>query len=168
MADSIERTIYKLEIDDSAYIKGVDSLTASTQKLNQQQELANKRLKENEAALKSVGDIVEKNRKELESYAGSDTKFRKTLEDNLKASQNQHIALKKIVDDVRLAYDRSKKAADDFAQSTNKANGLASGGRIPLPPVVQQPITPVIPVQAVQQFDLRGALDESKDGFDEL
>ena len=42
MADDIQRTIYKLEIDDSAYIKGVESLSASTKKLYDNKLAANK------------------------------------------------------------------------------------------------------------------------------
>lgn len=168
MADDIQRTIYKLEIDDSAYIKGVDNLSASTQKFTQQQDAANKKLKENEAALKSVADTVEKDRKALENYAGSDTKFRKTLEDNLKASQAQHSTLKKLVDDVRASYERSKKAADDFAQSSNKANGLAGGGRVPVPPVVPQPVPQLIPPAAFEDFDLNDILSQTNIEFEKL
>ena len=74
MADSIERTIYKLEIDDSAYIKGVDSLTASTQKFSQAQDAANKKLAEAKIALKAASDAVLRQQQELDNAnKGSNT-----------------------------------------------------------------------------------------------
>lgn len=45
----IERVIFKLDLDGSAYVEGADKLTASTNKLSQAQEAANKKLKELEA-----------------------------------------------------------------------------------------------------------------------
>lgn len=71
MPDNIERTIFKLELDGSAYVEGADKVTASTNKLSQAQEAANKKLKELEAEqanykkqLQDIDVIIKENEKE--------------------------------------------------------------------------------------------------------
>ncbi len=175
MADEIIRTIYKMELEDSGLTKGIDSASESLRKFAIQQEQANKRLKENEAVLKSVADIVEKDRKALDSYSGSDTKHKKVLEANLKASTDQYTSLKKIVDDIRAGYERAKKAAEDFANISNKATNLQppGGGRIPIPgqPTQILPPAPIIPPltpETFNDFDLTEILEANKINFDKL
>lgn len=55
MPDTIERTIFKLELDDSAYTAGIDRLSASTNKFAQSQAGANQKIDELKTKLSSVG-----------------------------------------------------------------------------------------------------------------
>ena len=71
MATDIERTIYKLEIDDSDYTKGVDKVSASTNKLTSAQTAANAKLAElqktlaaQKKSLEEVNDVLKENEKE--------------------------------------------------------------------------------------------------------
>lgn len=67
----IERTIYKLEIDGSAYIEGADKLSASTNKLTEAQEASNRKLIELKAQqasykkqLDDINTVLKENEKE--------------------------------------------------------------------------------------------------------
>jgi hypothetical protein len=173
MADTVERLIYKTEIDDSGYIKGIESMSASTKRFAEQQEAANKRLLENQAALKTLADIVEKDRKALENYAGTDTKFRKQLEDNLKSSQTQYAKVAELVATIQKNYDKANKSAQDFANTTERANKLqtqTTGGKIPVPGLATAPpvAPPVIPPVAFQDFDLKEILGANTIEFERL
>jgi hypothetical protein len=71
MPDNIERTIYKLEVDGSAYVDGVERVSAATKKLSEAQEIANKKLIELQAQqrtyevqLTEVNTILKENDKE--------------------------------------------------------------------------------------------------------
>jgi len=170
MADTIERTIYKLEIDDSGYIRGVESASNSTKRFAEEQVRANQRLKENEATLKTSADLVEKNRKALETYSGTDTKVKKELETNLKISIEQHQQLEKFVTNVRAAYDKAKISADQFAQTSQRAGQIqteTTGGRIPGPTIIPpQVIPPIIPPIAFEDFDLSEILSQNTIEFE--
>lgn len=137
MADTIERTIYKLEIDDSGYIAGVDRLSASTNKLTTAQEQANKTLKANEEQLKKNAAIIEKQKKELEAFTGTDERVRKQLEASLQKSIAAEKLLTETVNNSRKAYEAATKAKQDFANTSDRATQLqnqTTGGKIPTAP----------------------------------
>ncbi len=139
MADEIQRTIYKLEIDDSAYTKGIDSLTASTQKFSQQQDIVNKKLQELKIALKAASDAVIAQQRELDNAnKGTNTGVIKQRQDALKSAQVEQQKLTDLVKQTEVEYQKATKLATDFANSTAK-------GRIPLPPVTPQQIPQLIP-----------------------
>ncbi len=81
----IERTIYKLELDGSAYIEGADKLAASTNKLSQAQEAANKKLAELKTQQASY-------KKELDSVNAV-----------LKANEKETVELTKRLNDLKAA-----------------------------------------------------------------
>lgn len=171
MADSVERTIYKLEIDGSAYIKGADALAESTKKFSDAQTEANKRLKENEAQLKKQEEQVAKARKALEDYTGKDAKYKSQLEATLRAEQAGYAKVAEAVASVRKGYEAAKKAAEDFASTSQKATNIAGGGRVPVPgsPTTAPPvIPPIIPPQVFNDFDLTEILAASTVEFDKL
>jgi hypothetical protein len=172
MADSIERTIYKLEIDDSAYIKGVDSLTASTQKFSQAQDAANKKLAEAKIALKAASDAVLRQQQELDNAnKGSNTGIIKQRQDALKSAQVEQQKLTDLVKQTEIEYQKATKLATDFANSTAK-------GRIAIPPVTPQNI-PQLPLggtglgeavgaSAAEFEQLRGAIAAAELALSEM
>lgn len=143
MPDTIERTIYKLEIDGEGYIRGVDSLSASTKKFSEEQERANQTLKTNETALKTNTDRLNKAKADLEAYAGTNARYRKQLENDVKSAEKDQAQLTQLVNNNRVAYEKATKAAQDFANTSARATQLQqqTGGKIPVPSVVG----PVIP-----------------------
>jgi len=169
MADEIQRTIYKLEIDDSAYIKGVDSLTASTQKFSQAQDAANKKLAEAKIALKAASDEVARQQRELENAnRSSNTGVIKIREDALKKAQVEQQKLTDLVKQTEIEYQKATKLATDFANSATRVGQ----GRVPLPPVTPQNI-PQLPLggtglgeavatSAAEFEQLRGAISAAE------
>jgi hypothetical protein len=140
MPDNIERTIYKLEIDDSGYIRGVDAMAASTAKFTKEQEQANATLKTNEAALKVNTDRLNKAKKDLEDYAGTNARYRKQLEGDVKSAEKDQQQLTELVDKNRIAYEEATKAASDFVTISAKASQVQQPtGKIPVPSPVPQP-----------------------------
>lgn len=139
MPDSIERTIYKLELDGSGYIAGVDKLSASTAKLSTEQEKANAELKKSEAALNASAAVVAKNVKAQEDFIKS--KEQNLVQDlkiqaSLKKSQVEQQKLIDIIAKNKAAYDAAASAANNFASISGRASKLqpAPGqGRIPTP-----------------------------------
>src|SRR5688572_16318510 len=172
MADEIQRTIYKLEIDDSAYIKGVDSLTASTQKFSQAQDAANKKLAEAKIALKAASDAVLRQQQELDNAnKGSNTGIIKQRQDALKSAQVEQAKLTELVKQTEIEYQKATKLATDFANSTAK-------GRIAIPPVTPQQI-PQLPLggtglgeavgaSAAEFEQLRGAIAAAELALSEM
>jgi len=174
MADntSIERTIYKLEIDDSTYIKGVDNLTASTQKFSQAQDAANKKLAEAKIALKAASDAVIRQQQELDNAnKGSNTGIIKQRQDALKSAQVEQQKLTDLVKQTEIEYQKATKLATDFANSTAK-------GRIAIPPVTPQNI-PQLPLggtgldvavgaSAAEFEQLRGAIAAAELALSEM
>lgn len=152
MPDDIQRTIYKLEIDDSGYIKGIDSLSASTNKFTQSQEAANKILQTNETALKNSGEEVKKRKKDLDDYAGSNEKYRLQLQKDFKSAQDDNVKLTELVNKNKLAYDNATKSAQAFADASARANTIqqnTTGGKIPtgVPINIQSPLTNISGLQ---------------------
>lgn len=103
MADNttIERTIYKLEIDGSAYVEGANNLSASTNKLSEAQEKANAKLIElqkNEINLKKsleeVNAVIKAN--EIETL-----ELTKKLNDLKNAGKGASDEAKKLQGDLR-------------------------------------------------------------------
>lgn len=136
MPDSIERLIYKLEMDDSGYIRGVEALAASTSKFTEEQARANKTLQTNEAALKANTDRLAKARKDLEDYTGANARYRKQLENDVKGAEKDQLQLTELVNKNMLAYEAATKAAQDFADTTARATTLQQPtGKIPIPPI---------------------------------
>jgi predicted nucleic acid-binding Zn-ribbon protein len=143
--DDIQRTIYKLEIDDSGYIRGVDSMTASTQKLVQVQNDANNTLRTNQQALKGASENVVKTKKDLDDYTGTNERYRKQLEKNFSDAQTDQQRLTDLVKENQLAYEQATKAAQDFGIASEKAANLAANtptGKIPVPGLAPIPALP--------------------------
>ena len=142
MADEIQRLIYKLEIDDSGYIRGVDNLSSSTQKFSQIQDATNKRLQEQKLALKAATDEVIRQQRELDNAnKGSNTGVINQRQTALKAAQAEQAKLTDLVKQTEIEYQKATKLATDFATSSAKVGQ----GRIPLPPVTPQQIPQLIP-----------------------
>jgi len=169
MADEIQRTIYKLEIDDSGYIRGIDSLSASTQRFAQVQDSVNKKLAEAKIALKAATDETARQQRELDNANRSgNTGVIKVREDALKKAQTEQAKLTELVKQTEIEYEKATKAATDFANTTAKAGSLTQGGRVPVPPVVQQPVQQIVPPVALQDFNLSDAASASAAEFEQL
>jgi hypothetical protein len=172
MADEIQRTIYKLEIDDSGYIRGIDSLSASTQRFAQVQDAANKKLAEAKIALKAASDAVLRQQQELDNAnKGSNTGIIKQRQDALKSAQVEQQKLTDLVKQTEIEYQKATKLATDFANSTAK-------GRIAIPPVTPQNI-PQLPLggtglgeavgaSAAEFEQLRGAIAAAELALSEM
>lgn len=141
MPDRFENVIYKLSIDGEGYIVGTEALAASTARFTQEQERANNTLKTNEAALKVNTDRLAKAKADLEAYTGTNARYRKQLEGDVKSAERDQQKLTELVNNNRIAYEKATKAASDFAQTSARASQLSQGGKIPTPTIVQ----PVIP-----------------------
>jgi hypothetical protein len=172
MPDNIERTIYKLEIDDSGYIRGVDAMAASTAKFTEEQEQANATIKTNEAALRVNTDRLNKAKKDLEDYAGTNARYRKQLEGDVKSAEKDQAQLTELVDKNRIAYEEATKAASDFATIAAKASQVQQPtGKIPVPSPVPQPQLAAGLQDALSQIslgDLPETLDKVLPEFEEL
>jgi hypothetical protein len=143
MPDSVEKLIYKLEIDGSGYIQGVESLSASTARFTKEQEAANATLKTNEAALKANTDRLARARKDLEDYNGTNARYRKQLENDVKSAEKDQQQLTQLVDKNRIAYEKATQAASDFANVARKATEVQGGaGRVPVPSAAPSPVIP--------------------------
>jgi hypothetical protein len=151
-----ENVIFKLSIDGDGYIRGCDALTASTAKFTEEQARANNTLKTNEAALKINTDRLNRAKADLEAYTGTNARYRKQLEGDVKSAEKDQAQLTELVNKNRIAYEQATKAASDFADTAARAANVqqqAGGGKIPAPTVVQ----PVIPqVGAGIQEALKG------------
>jgi hypothetical protein len=164
MPDTVEKTIYKLEIDDAGYIKGVESMAASTKKLVDEQNKANKTLQTNEAALKANGEFLQKAKKDLDEYTGTNERYRKQLEKSVKDAQADQVKLTALVSENRKKYDEATAAAQRFVAVAARATELqqqTTGGKIPTgpPPGIQTPIP---------DFNLKAAIPQTKEEFDQL
>lgn len=155
MADSIERTIYKLEIDDSAYVKGIESLSASTQKFSQLQQASNETLKANEAALKRISDSLAKAKQDLQNYTGTDENYRKQIEKTIGSLEKEHKTLSGVVDTNKKNYDSLTKSVNEFAAAQKKA------AESPLPQVAPPPVSVAggLRNQILGSIDLAGLSD---------
>lgn len=168
MADTVDRTIYKLEIDDSDYIAGVDSMVNSTKKLTDQQERTNKTLQTNQEALKKQSEFLQQTKKDLESYTGSNEQYRKQLEKSFNDAQADNLKLTQLVDNNRKAYEQASKAANDFAIASQQASKLqqqTTQGKIPTQPPLGI-ITPQVSAEALNQ--LPQVVQDSTDEFEQL
>lgn len=144
MPDEIERTIYKLELDGSGYIKGVDALSASTSKLTTEQEKANRALQINKDALSDSASTLNKAKKTLDDYTGTNQKYRSQLEKNVADEQANQQRITKFLTVNQKAYEDATKAAADFAQVAARAGNLqpAPGqGKIIAPTIAPSAIT---------------------------
>lgn len=149
MADEIQRTIYKIEIEDSGYVRGIETLSLSTKKFEQAQAAANKTLQTNEAALKSQSEYLARTKKDLDAYTGSNEKYRQQLQKDFTDAETENKRLTALVNDNRKAYEAATKAADDFALTAQKASDLVQpSGKVPVPSVV-----PVIRLVCSKQFE---------------
>ncbi len=145
-ADDIQRIIYKLEIDDSGYIRGVESLSNSTQKFSQIQDETNKRLQQAKIDFKAATDEVARQQRELDNAnKGTNTGLIKQRQDALKKAQAEQAKLTELVKQTEVEYQKATKLATDFANTTARAGSLTQGGRIATPPVTPQPIPQLIP-----------------------
>ncbi len=173
MAENIEKTIYKLELDDSAYTAGIERLSASTNKFTQSQDGANNTLKQNEAALKSTSEFLAKAKKDLDDYTGSNERYRKQLQDSVKSATADQTKLTDIVNNNRKAYEAATKAAQDFATTSAKAADVQArtpGGKIGIPLPVPGGITAQIAskINTVEFADNIQIIEQTKQEFDAL
>lgn len=167
--DTIDRIIFKVEIDGDAYIKGADALANSTNKLAQSQEAANKSLQENEAQLKKQSQEIDKAKKALDSYTGADETRRKQLEKSFQTEKQKFDQINKAVIESKKNFEAAKTAADNFNAASSKALNLQpipGQGKIPtaapiVPPVIQAPLK-------FQDFDLHDVLESSLNEFEQL
>ncbi len=180
MADEITREIFKIELDDAGYARGVDSMTASTNKLVQAQDEANKRLQTNQQALKVTSEFVIRTKNDLDAYTGTNKRYREQLEKDFAGAQADQKKLIELVKQNQIAYDNATKAAQSFVDTAAKASELQIqvGGKFAASPlavpqqtseIVQQikvqvdktqlSELPEIIIETEQQFeDLRGAV----------
>lgn len=140
----IERTIYKLELDGSEYVKGVESLSASTNKLIQAQEGVNKNLVEAKALqiqykdeLKKVASELKENEKAIVKLAAankflqnsSSPEIRKKALDDLTAAKNKTEELKNKTVELGLKLDSVNKSIKSYnkeiADSSKHHNAAA-------------------------------------------
>ncbi len=163
MADSVNRTIYKLEIDDSAYIKGIDSVSASTSKFSQKQDEANKKLQENQAQLDKQREILAKSKKALEDYTGSDEKHRQQLSKSFEQEKKAYETIQNLVGNVRKSYEAAKAQAESFNATAAKAANLPPG-KLTGP----APIIPAAIPQAFKDFDINDILSQAAPNFEKL
>jgi phenylpyruvate tautomerase PptA (4-oxalocrotonate tautomerase family) len=171
VADQIERIIYKTEIDDAGYIKGIDALSASTKRFADNQKAANDTLKTNEQALKQNSERLEKARKDLETYAGTNTKYRQQLEKDVKSAERDQAKLTQLVKNNQKAYDEAAKSAQNFANISARATTVqqqTTGGKLPIvpPPGIVPPIAQTINVS--QLTDLPDIINATTDEFEQL
>lgn len=171
--DTIERTIYKLELDGSGYIAGVESLSGSTKKLTAEQEKANAALRESEAILKQQSTFLQQTKKDLEAYTGTNDKYRQQLTKSFQGASAENLKLTEIVNKNRAAYDLATKAAQDFASVSARAANLqpAPGqGKIPTGPGATSGITSQIAgVLNVADFTKQAQIiEQTKNEFDDL
>ncbi len=133
MPDEIDRTIYKLEIDGSDYIAGVDKLSASTNKLSTAQEQANKTLQDNQKALQSQSEYLQQTKKDLDAYSGTSEKYRQQLNKTYQTALTNNQKLTDIVNQNQAAFDKANASALNFAETAAKATNLqqaTTGGKI--------------------------------------
>lgn len=173
MPDDIERVIYKLELDSSGYINGVESLFNSTKKLTAEQEKTNRALKQAEEALKQQAVYLQQSKKDLDNYSGSNEKYRQQLEKAFKSAQADNQKLNEVVLKNRQAYEQASKAAQDFANISAKASHVqqqTTVGKIPTGPGVTSGITSQIAgVLNVADFTKQALIiEQTKKEFDDL
>jgi len=170
MPDDIQKIIYKVEIDDSAYIAGIESLSGSTKKFAQAQEDANKRLQTNELALKQNSEFLQKAKKDLDDYTGTNERYRKQLEKSLTDAQKEQVKLTYLVNNNRKAYEAAQKAAQDFANISKRAGELPTRQPLIPPPGVAAGLSAQIN-QTLNIPDLAAhaqVVAQTKKEFDEL
>ena len=175
MPDDIQKIIYKLELDDSGYIKGVESLSASTNKFSEVQNSTNKALQLTEAALKQQSESLQKAKRDLDSYIGTDEKYKQQLTSSFKQAQADNQKLSGLVVQARKEYEAATKAAQDFANTSAKATQLqqtTTGGKIPVqaPPSVASGLNAQI-FNAINIPELTAQAEivqRTKQEFDEL
>lgn len=169
MADE-QRLIYKVELDDSGYIRATESMTASTKRLSDSQEQANKTLQANQTALKSVSEYVVRSKNDLDSYTGTNERYRQQLLKAYNDAVKQQTDLMALVAKNQAAYENATKAAQDFADTSAKAGNLqqqAGGGKIA--PVSVAPIAPVVaPVNLGNLGGLPQAVGQTTNEFTAL
>lgn len=171
MVDDIQKIIYKLELDDSGYTKGVDSLANSTKKLTAEQEQANKALQTNEAALKAQSEFLQQTKKDLDSYTGTNERYRQQLIKSNKDAQADNVKLTELVNKNRVAYEAATKSAQDFANASAKASQLqqqTTGGKIPTatPVGITSQISSIVNVQDFNAVN--AALEKTQTEFKDL
>lgn len=134
MADTIEKTIYKLELDGSSYIAGVEKLSASTQKFSKDQEAANAQLKKNEESLKAQIAELERAKKALEGNSEGRSKYQKQLEKDYQIQVAENKRLNEELVKSKANYEAANKAAADFAATAARAaqiQPIPNQGKIP-------------------------------------
>lgn len=175
MAEEIEKIIFGLELDGSAYIRGADSLIDSTKKLTAEQERANKALQTSQAILKQQSTYFQQTKAALDSYTGTNEKYRLQLTKDFTSAEKENQKLTEEVIKNQQAYEAATKAAQDFANASAKASNLqqqTTGGKIPTgpPPGTSSNITNQIArVLNVEDFAKQAQIiEQTKNEFDDL
>lgn len=140
MPDNIERQIYKLELDDSDYIRGVDRMTSNTQRFSQAQTDANNKLNEAKRILKDYSDAVTYTQKQIEAAGTKSPEVSKELNRRLEIYKQTQADLTDEISKQQTAYENATKAAQTFAQTAATATEQAA---TPVTTPTGQPIAAV-------------------------
>lgn len=166
--ENIERTIYRLELDGSSYINGVDKLSASTQKLSLAQEQANKTLQDNQKALQSQSEYLAQTKKDLDAYTGTNERYRQQLSKSFQSAQSDNQRLTDIVNKSKAAYDSATASAQNFANVAAQASNVqqtTTGGKI-VPAQISSQIGSILNVPSF--VDQSQAIASTKAEFEDL
>lgn len=167
MPEQVERTIYRLGIDDTEYIAGIDRMTASTKQLTDAQAKANQTLQTNQAALKNASEVLKKAKQDLDSYTGTNTRYRDQLAKDFQNAQVEEKKLTELVAGNQKAYEAATKAAQQFADVSARATQLqqsTTGGKIG-PTFAPQVAVPQLPTNIT---GLQEAAAATTDEFQQL
>lgn len=168
MPDTVERLIYKLEIDDSGYIRGVENMSGSTARLVEQQNKANQTLQTNQTALKNAGEVLKRAKQDLDNYTGTNDRYRQQLQVDFDKAQIEQKKLTDLVAGNQKAYEAATKAAQDFANVSQRAANLqqqTTGGKI-APGVFTPPVN--VPQVPTDISGLEESVSSTTDEFEQL
>lgn len=175
MPDNIERTIYKLDLDESGYTRGVDRLVTSTQRFSTAQDEANKRLQQSQSNLRAIGIDVVKAKNDLDTYTGSNERYRQQLSKNVTDLQKQQAQFTDEVKRNQKAYDDATAAAQRFNSAASQtpalptpATGPVSGGILPTGSAGATLQSLVEQVRNSDFSDINQILDLAADNFEKF
>lgn len=168
-----DRIIFGLEIDGSRFTSGLDPVISSTQRFAEVQRAANRALEILEQTLKEQSSDLDKAKRALESYTGADEKHRQQLQKTFNDQKANNDRLKTLVAQARTEYEKATKAAQDFANTSARANGLQGqpGARIaPQIPSAPAGISAQIfnAIDLTEMAELAEVTARTRQEFDEL
>lgn len=177
--DDIQKIIFQVGIDDTAYIQAVDSMSASTKILTQAQSQTNAELQRLEARLRSVNIELENNKKKLADNSNTSVAYQNQIREKITQSQDEQTALNDDIKKASQAYQDANKSAGQFAETIRRANQLqqeSGGGKIITPgsvpvvaPIAQQLTQQITAVLNAPEFDLQNhIIEQTKSQFAQL